>query len=347
MNENLNPFLSIIIPVYNLEDRVKVCLNSLYNQSNADFEVVIVNDGSTDDSLHVISSFFDANKPNFKTKIYSTDNQGVGKARNHGIKESSGRYLYFLDGDDYIDEHFVETIKKTTEKNHNSEAIVFGYNEINEKGETKHYFDKYPKLNSIITGIELLKRISMQDSWVCTINIIYKSDVIKSTNRKYLDFKQGQDIHFNYINLLMINSIQLLDKELSYYFYRKTSTTNTLNFNRFDTFYMKVDLHKHLMNHSAKNDMEIVLQYNYRGILDSARQLYTRFLLGGIKINTLKSELSKRYPNLIKDYYSYLKTYSGPDKNKFQIFYWSYKLNISFIYLWIRKIYKKRFDESS
>ncbi|WNH07721.1 glycosyltransferase family 2 protein [Thalassobellus suaedae] len=101
------PFFSVIIPLYNKEDLVEQTINSLLNQLYTDFEVIIVNDGSTDNSLKKIESLIDD-----RFKIVNQKNLGASHARNRGIDEASGSYIALLDADDYwYDNHLLELKK--------------------------------------------------------------------------------------------------------------------------------------------------------------------------------------------------------------------------------------------
>lgn len=88
------PFFSVIIPVYNRPDLVKEAIQSVLNQDYKDYEIIVVNDGSTDSTLEVLNSYAD------KIKVFSQENSGVGAARNLGVENSIGNYIAFLDSDD-------------------------------------------------------------------------------------------------------------------------------------------------------------------------------------------------------------------------------------------------------
>ena len=99
------PKFSIIIPVYNVEKYIKKCLDSVVNQTVKDYEVILINDGSTDNSMEI------AKKYSFK--IINQKNQGQSAARNHGIKEAKGDYIVFLDSDDTIEKDYLEKIEES------------------------------------------------------------------------------------------------------------------------------------------------------------------------------------------------------------------------------------------
>lgn len=92
----MNPFFSIIIPLYNKENAIEKTLKSVFNQSFTDYEVIVINDGSTDKSEQKATAFSDD-----RLRLISTENKGVSQARNFGITESSGKLIAFLDADDY------------------------------------------------------------------------------------------------------------------------------------------------------------------------------------------------------------------------------------------------------
>ena len=109
--------VSIIIPVYNAEEYISRCLDSLINQTYKNIEIVIVDDGSNDNSLAIVSKYKDN-----RIKIYSQENQGPSIARNTGIEKSTGKYIMFVDADDYIDIDMVKCMTETI--NNESNTIV-------------------------------------------------------------------------------------------------------------------------------------------------------------------------------------------------------------------------------
>lgn len=113
--------ISVIIPLYNKAKTIKRTLESIHNQSYQDFEVIVVDDGSTDDSFRVVSEFNDP-----RIKIYRQSNQGVSAARNHAVELSSGDYVAFLDADDEWDPDYLETQVSLIRSY--PEASIFGTN---------------------------------------------------------------------------------------------------------------------------------------------------------------------------------------------------------------------------
>ncbi len=121
---------SIIIPVYNVEKFLSRCMDCALNQSFHDYEVIAVNDGSTDSSMDILSKF-QASYP--RLKIITQKNKGLGGARNTGIKDSTGDYLIFLDSDDYIPLNMLEIINEYISTNH-PDLLAFDHTMVDTSG---------------------------------------------------------------------------------------------------------------------------------------------------------------------------------------------------------------------
>lgn len=105
---------SIVVPVYNTEKYLKKCLDSIVNQTYKDFELIIVNDGSTDGSKHIIDQY---EKKYDNVVVINQVNQGLSAARNNGIKNTKGEYFLLVDSDDYIDRNLLEKLKNSVDNN--------------------------------------------------------------------------------------------------------------------------------------------------------------------------------------------------------------------------------------
>lgn len=125
---------SFIVPVYNTSKYLKKCLDSLVKQTFKDFEIIIVNDGSTDDSRSIISKY---EKKYNNIKVINQKNQGLSMARNNGVKEAKGKYLIFIDSDDYVE---TDLLKEVDEEIGDSEVLRFQVitEDENSKGITKY-----------------------------------------------------------------------------------------------------------------------------------------------------------------------------------------------------------------
>ncbi len=125
--------IAVIIPAYNVEKYIERTLRSLMKQTFKNFETIIINDGSTDNTEKIIQEVLQ--NANFQWKLINQENQGVSAARNRGIIESKGEYISFLDADDYYHPIFLEKMyNKTKEKNY--DVIFCNYALVTEKGKT-------------------------------------------------------------------------------------------------------------------------------------------------------------------------------------------------------------------
>lgn len=125
--------ISIIIPVYNVESYLKECLESVINQSYKNLEIILVNDGSTDNSLKICESFanFDS-----RIKIINKTNGGLSDARNVGLKEASGKYISLIDSDDFVDNDYIEYMYRGLVDS-DSDISCCQRQEVDEKGRYK------------------------------------------------------------------------------------------------------------------------------------------------------------------------------------------------------------------
>lgn len=191
--------LSIIVPAYNAAGVIERCLNSLVDQTFDDYEVIIVNDGSTDNTMDVISKFVDSNiTTGRRITVINQENQGVSVARNKGIEVASGEYLLFVDADDFIE---TDSLKKIWEYIANAEdkpdfaicnMMKTSINGISEEiasyefsissNVAKFYYRLYT--NSLVFGVPWGK--------------IYRRSVIIDNNLRFnLEFVINEDLLFN------------------------------------------------------------------------------------------------------------------------------------------------------
>ncbi len=124
--------LSIIIPVYNVERYIRKTLESIFNQSNQkdSFEVIIVNDGTKDNSMSIINEFTRKNK---NIKIINQENQGLSVARNTGLRKARGKYIWFVDSDDWVEQDCIGMLLRRLERE-NDDIMMFKIREYNEGG---------------------------------------------------------------------------------------------------------------------------------------------------------------------------------------------------------------------
>lgn len=238
--------LSIVIPVYNVEYYIAQCLESILNQSFKDLEIICVNDGSTDNSLSVLQDY---KAKDDRIIIIDQKNEGSGVARNAGLSIAKGEYVYFVDGDDWLEDNALEkAVLKSDELN--TDILIFGgLSYYEEKGQNGGYSaNKLPKkyLDKVFSAKEIKKDIFKFPSTAWTK--LYKRDFLVKNNIKFQDIKAGQDQLPFFHSMIKAERIALLPENL--YCYRKnrkgavTSVKKKKNFSPIYVFYGIEDMLK-------------------------------------------------------------------------------------------------------
>lgn len=152
ITEANNVLLSIIVPAYNVENYINKCISSLLNQNTDDYEIVVVNDGSTDRTAEIIESDFKG-RVNY---INKEKNTGLSDTRNVGMKAAKGEYIVFVDGDDYVDETCVGEIKATIQEKQEIDVIYLGHFE-ERNGQQKKLKGFESECNKVWTAEDFFK----------------------------------------------------------------------------------------------------------------------------------------------------------------------------------------------
>lgn len=214
MNSN-DLLISVVIPLYNVEKYIEKCINSVLNQTYPHFELLIVNDGSTDDSVKVIEKFNDP-----RIRIIHKKNGGQSDARNLGIKESKGDCIYFMDSDDWIEPNLLQVSVNCLEKQ-NADFIIFGYcldredlagNVLSQKliNHREVTFDKHT--NNFVFEKNTLNLLGYV--W----NKLYKREFIINNSLNFeIDAAYIEDILFNIKACLCTTKIIFIEQELYHY----------------------------------------------------------------------------------------------------------------------------------
>lgn len=207
--------LSIIIPIYNGELYIERCLNSLVACSNKNFEIIIINDASNDKSVNIIKTYL---KKYSYIKLFNNKvNMGVSYSRNLGLSQSSGKYVYFLDCDDYVNKStFVSMLDML---DYNYDVICYAVDSI-KNGEIIHnpfVYDKQKLLNKeeLFENIDVLINVNTI-TWIK--NKIYNTYIIKTNDISFdISISFSEDLLFNVSYLSHINNIFFVNKNLVFY----------------------------------------------------------------------------------------------------------------------------------
>ena len=156
-------FFSVVVPVYNVEKYLKECIDSILNQTFTDFELILVDDGSTDLSGNICDAY--AAKDS-RVKVIHKENGGQSTARNAGVDTASGQYVIFIDSDDmFSDNYFFEQVKEKTVEN--PDVIVYRYCKYYEDGKIDDCGIKLDEIYST-DKIEILKELVKRDAFFCS-----------------------------------------------------------------------------------------------------------------------------------------------------------------------------------
>ena len=213
------PKFSIIIPVYNVEKYLKKCLDSVFNQTYKDYEVIVVNDGTKDNSMDIVKDY--------DVKVINQKNQGLSAARNAGVKKATGEYLIFLDSDDYWKKGLLKELSKSLKNN--PDLIRFQINEVYEDGKTISYPEEsFTNLSGPDAFKKIVKYHFVENACIYAIkrNYYIKNKFKFEENRIHEDFGL---IPLIIMKADVVNSISYLGYN---YYQRQGSTMNSMTYEK-------------------------------------------------------------------------------------------------------------------
>lgn len=203
--------VSVVIPVYNAEKNIQKCLDSLLRQKTSySYELIVINDGSKDHSLDVINRY-SLNFPRL-IKVLDQANSGVVNTRHRGLKEARGKYLMFVDNDDYVDEDYIDVFLNAIIKGR-FDCVIGGYRRVNEH---KTLFTVCPQENE-------WSKFMIVAPWarVFDRNFLLKNDI------KFLDYKIGEDVYFNLVLYSKTDQIKMIPYVGYNWYFNSESVSNT------------------------------------------------------------------------------------------------------------------------
>ena len=221
-------FISLIIPVYNVEQYLQDCLNSVVAQTNLDYEVICVDDGSTDGSLTILKEF--QNRYNQITVI-TQQNKGLSAARNAGILAAKGDYLFFLDSDDWIESNTLEIL---AQKQRGEDLVCFNGRRVFEDGRTEEPDSGIEETK--LKGWEYYGKYALvrrKFHFVCSVLRLYRREYLLEHK---LFFEEGiyhEDNLFTPFACYYAQTVKVIPDCLYVYRIRKGSITQSVNIQRF------------------------------------------------------------------------------------------------------------------
>ncbi len=289
--KTLNPKISVVLPVYNVANYLRKCLDSLVNQTFENFEVICVNDGSTDLSLGILEGYA-INDSRFK--IITQENKGLSGARNTGIKHVQGEYILFVDSDDWLEDNALEELYEHV-KSFKSDITMFKFKYFNE---TTKEFSEGPFTNlEIIPDSFNTRNFNYKD----VLDILFKishapfNKLYKKSFIEQYEFPEGliyEDLYFFYTVFFTAKKTSVIRKSLYNYRIRDGSISTTGDEKSFDIFDVLTHVQKILYD---------------KNIYGAVKDEFLMFIIINLKFVYLRLniEFRDKFIDLTKEKYNY------------------------------------------
>jgi len=292
--------VSVVVPVYNVEEYIERCLESLVNQTLKDIEIIVVNDGSPDNSQLIIDKYVEKHPEIIRSFI--KENGGLSDARNFGINKAQGEYIGFLDSDDWVEPDMYETMYNKAKEN-NFDVVVC---------DLKYVYDSYtvPAYSNVTNDLNSKEDIkkSMLNIYPSAWNKIYHNSLFNNG----VMFKEKvwfEDVEFLFRLFPYINSIGVVKKPFVNYVQRDGAITKTFNEKLFDYIHNWNGIIEFYKSKALYKEYEKELEYCY------VRYIYGTFIKSATNYNDKDkykqavffaiSNVKKQFPNYRRNKYFY------------------------------------------
>ncbi len=257
--------VSVVVPVYNVEEFLEVCVDSIRNQTYGLLEIILVDDGSTDYSGKMCDNYEIADN---RIKVIHKENGGLSDARNTGLLAAGGEYICFIDSDDYIKQTMIEELLAVIRKT-NAQVSICQFSDVYEE-KIKIPNDENEEI-IVMTGKEAFKQFLMEEKkgFVTAWNKLYRTDLFKNGNIEYPVGKIHEDCFTTYQLYLKAETVVYLQKSL--YFYRHRSGSIMKN----------TDIEKEYAIIDAYEDVLKLVNKEYKDLIDAAEY---RYLLSNLSV---------------------------------------------------------------
>ena len=283
------PKISVIVPVYNTEKYVEKCLNSICKQKLNDLELIIVNDGSGDNSEAIIKKWIKNNENKMKIKYLKKENGGLSDSRNFAIPYVTGKYISFIDSDDYISEDLYSNLEKYMDKN--IDLIKFKMQKVDKNGNILEKLDG--PIFEECTGEEGYEKLCTSDKFLDPACIyLYRTEFFKQNNFEYAKGTYHEDFGLTSLIILKAKNFVSSSEDGYYYLQSNNSITRDVNYAK------EIQKSKDLLRH-YDNMIEKIKQYN---ISEKSKNLIKRYYTNTVilKANDLKDNDLQSYIRQIK-----------------------------------------------
>lgn len=278
--------VSVIVPIYNSEKTLKKCLDSIIT-NNKDIEILLIDDGSTDNSEIVVNDYIN-NYPDI-IKYYKKENTGVADTRNFGIYNATGKYIIFVDSDDYIDNKLFEEIDKYIEDD--IDLIKFKMQRVDTKDKEIEKVDG--PIFDKCTGEEAFNKLVFTDNLIDSPCIyVFKKSLFIDNNLKFIDKTEHED--FGLIPLLIVKAKTVVSISIYAYYYVQSEDSITRNIDYSKTLKKFTDTLIHydnMIKFTKENEIADETKKNLK-------VYYTNSII--LKLKTLSKDDRKKYVKIVK-----------------------------------------------
>lgn len=281
--------ISFIVPVYNTGSYITKCLDTIINQTiKENIEIIIINDGSTDNSEELINEYISNNNEQNIIKYYSKENTGIAQTRNYGLEKATGEYIFFVDSDDYIQKDTIEKLKPYIDKN--IDMIKFKLQRVDKIGNIIEKVES-PNLDEM-TGEEAFSKLYSEDILLDSPCLYLIKKELFTKNK--FQFKRKYHEDFGLIPLLILASKTFVATPYYLYFYVQVENSITRNTDYKKTLEKMEDVLAHYDNMiEVVNKMELGKKAR-----DDIKIFYTNAII--LKLYELHHKEQKQYIKEIK-----------------------------------------------
>ena len=261
--------ITIIIPIYNIEKHLKKCLSSVLTQNFSDFELILINDGSTDNSLQIAQEFAENDN---RIKLATKLNGGVSSARNLGLQIAVGKWIYFLDADDFLNDTAFKNIEPLLSKNDNCDMVLGNYSCVNSEHELMYTTDNNEfskKGEDLILDYGLWRHKIVMGAYFVKKSLLIKHNLLFNEKSRY-----AEDTEF--INYCLLNAHKVISVKNVFFNYvvHNESAIARINFGRFDVY-------------KSKQRILDYIEFNFQNLMEP-KKMFTGFLLPEAIIDTIE-----------------------------------------------------------
>ncbi len=219
---------SVVVPAFNAEKHISTCLESLCRQNLGGFEVIVINDGSTDETAAAAQAILSTSSLSYR--VLSQSNQGVSAARNLGLDASRGKYVMFLDSDDYIKPSCLSKLAAEAESNE-SDVVFCGCDFVSENGDVlRPYASRHGYLDEVKAGPDVLCDVFTERVGVWPGSMLFRKNFLEAHDVRFTKGRViAEDLEFEFKALFHANRVSSVNESLFFYVQRTGSVTGTVD----------------------------------------------------------------------------------------------------------------------